>query len=68
MIGFPIMCREILEVVNKDEIFLKGHIYLATEGNDSSYLNLISRQHTPYKLTKDIFNRHFDVLFISNIK
>lgn len=67
--GVLIECLEELEIVGSvadktntgktTDIFMKGTYYIMVEQDGK--INIVSRDHKPYTVTKEIFERHFKI-------
>ena len=55
--GILVQCVEEAEIVNLGEKFIQDKLYTAIPEKEIVWV--ITRNHTPFKFTKDQFNKHF---------
>lgn len=58
-IEIPIVGGKSKTTTTKIDGFLKGIFYIMVEQDNS--INIISREHNPYKVSQAIFSRHFKI-------
>ena len=55
--GILLECKEDMELVDLDMIFIKGKNYLGVPTNDN--ITIIDRNHKSFELNEQLFERHF---------
>ena len=57
--GILLECKEEMELVDLNMIFLEGKLYLGVPTNDT--ISVVDRNHKLFELNQELFNRHFKI-------